>query len=131
MLSFPGVQLFDTYDEKYNFAHRWRRDSPFVGFVRDPRVAGIGVGLLVFPQMFLAGALIPIQSSSGLLGILAKLMPMTYSIDLARNIFYAGKPEYALAVLHPLWLDLAVTAALFVAFTVIGTYFFVRGDRER
>ena len=103
----------------------------FVGFVRDPRVAGIGVGLLVFPQMFLAGALIPIQSSSGLLGLLAKLMPMTYSIDLARNIFYAGKPEYALAVLHPLWLDLAVTAALFVAFTVIGTYFFVRGDRER
>ncbi|HJP88811.1 MAG TPA: ABC transporter permease [Candidatus Limnocylindrales bacterium] len=103
----------------------------FVGFVRDPRVAGIGVGLLVFPQMFLAGALIPIQSSSGLLGLLAKLMPMTYSIDLARNIFYAGKPEYALAVLHPLWLDLAVTAAIFVAFTVIGTYFFVRGDRER
>lgn len=103
----------------------------FVGFVRDPRVAAIGVGLLVFPQMFLAGALIPIQSSSGLLGLLAKLMPMTYSIDLARNIFYAGKPEYALAVLHPLWLDLAVTVALFVAFTVIGTYFFVRGDRER
>ena len=26
---------------------------------------------------------------------------MTYSIDLARNIFYWGKPEYAAAVLHP------------------------------
>ena len=103
----------------------------FIGFVRDPRVAGVGVALLVFPQMFLAGALIPIQSSSGLLGLLAKLMPMTYSIDLARNIFYAGEPEYAAAVLHPLWLDLAVTVALFVAFTMIGTYFFARGDRER
>ena len=56
---------------------------------------------------------------------------MTYSIDLARNIFYADKPEYALAVLHPTWLDLAVTVAPFVAFTVFGTYFFVRGDRER
>jgi hypothetical protein len=25
-------------------------------------------------------------------------MPMTYSIDLARNIFYAGKPEAAFTV---------------------------------
>ncbi len=103
----------------------------FVGFVHDPRVAGVGVALLVFPQMFLAGALIPIQASSGFLGFLAKLMPMTYSIDLARNIFYAGKPEYALAVLHPAWLDLTVTVALFIAFTVVGTFFFVRKDRNR
>ena len=103
----------------------------FVGFVRDPRVAGVGVALLVFPQMFLAGALIPINSSSGILGLLAKLMPMTYSIDLARNIFYAGKPEYAAVVLHPAWLDFGVTALLFLAFTVVGTYFFVRADRNR
>jgi ABC-2 type transport system permease protein len=103
----------------------------FIGFVRDPRVAGVGVALLVFPQMFLAGALIPIGQSSGLLGILANLMPMTYSIDLARNIFYAGKAEYAAAVLHPAWLDLGVTVALFVIFTVVGTYCFVRADRNR
>jgi ABC-2 type transport system permease protein len=103
----------------------------FIGFVQDPKVAGLGVALLVFPQMFLAGALIPISNSSGILGLLAKLMPMTYSIDLARNIFYAGKPEYAAVVLHPAWLDLGVTAALFLAFTVIGTYMFVRAERNR
>ena len=73
----------------------------FIGFVQDPKVAGLGVALLVFPQMFLAGALIPVSGSTGLLAILAKLMPMTYSIDLARNIFYAGKPEYAAAVPNP------------------------------
>jgi len=104
----------------------------FIGFVQDPKVVGVGVGvLLIFPQMFLAGALIPISGSTGLLGIVAKLMPMTYSIDLARNIFYAGKPEYAFTVLHPAWLDLGVTVALFVAFTVIGTWLFVRADRNR
>jgi hypothetical protein len=54
-----------------------------------------------------------------------------YSIDLARNIFYAGKPEYASAVLNPAWLDLGVTVALFVVFTVIGTWMFVRADRNR
>jgi ABC-2 type transport system permease protein len=103
----------------------------FIGFVQDPKVAGLGVALLVFPQMFLSGALIPVSGSTGILGILAKLMPMTYSIDLARNIFYAGKPEYATAVLNPAWLDLGVTVALFVVFTVIGTWMFVRADRNR
>ena len=45
---------------------------------------------------------------------------MTYSIDLARNIFYSGKPEYAFAVLHPFWLDLAVTVGFFLVFTSSG-----------
>jgi ABC-2 type transport system permease protein len=103
----------------------------FIGFVHDPKVAGLGVALLVFPQMFLSGALIPAGNSTGLLGFLSKLMPMTYSIDLARNIFYAGKPEYAFAVLHPFWLDLLVTVGLCVVFIVVGTVMFVRHDRNR
>jgi len=103
----------------------------FIGFVHDPKTAGAGVALLIFPQVFLSGALIPVANSTGILGLLAKLMPMTYSIDLARNIFYAGKPEYAAAVLHPLWFDLAITSILFVAFTAVGTWLFVRADRNR
>ncbi|HEY7133124.1 MAG TPA: ABC transporter permease [Candidatus Limnocylindrales bacterium] len=103
----------------------------FIGFVHDPKTAGAGVALLIFPQIFLSGALIPVANSTGILGFLAKLMPMTYSIDLARNIFYAGKPEAAFTVLHPFWLDLAITAAFFLVFTVVGTYFFVRSDRNR
>jgi ABC-2 type transport system permease protein len=103
----------------------------FIGFVSDPKVAGLGVVLLVFPQMFLSGALIPNTNSSGLLGVLAKLMPMTYSIDLARNIFYAGKPEYAVAVLHPFWFDLLITVVVCVVFIAVGTFMFVRRDRNR
>jgi ABC-2 type transport system permease protein len=103
----------------------------FIGFVQDPKVAGAGVALLVFPQMFLAGAIIPVAQSSGLLGLLAKIMPMTYSIDLARNIFYAGKPEYAFTVLNSPWLDLAVTVGFFLVFTIVGTWMFVRADRNR
>ncbi|HEY3162753.1 MAG TPA: ABC transporter permease [Candidatus Limnocylindrales bacterium] len=103
----------------------------FIGFVQDPKVAGAGVALLVFPQMFLAGALIPVANSSGILGLLAKVMPMTYSIDLARNIFYAGKPEAAFTVLNNPLVDLAVTAAFFLVFTIVGTYLFVRADRNR
>jgi ABC-2 type transport system permease protein len=103
----------------------------FIGFVHDPKTAGAGVALLIIPQIFLSGALIPVASSSGILGLLAKLMPMTYSIDLARNIFYAGKPEAAFTVLYPAWLDLAVTVGFFLVFTIVGTYLFVRSDRNR
>ncbi len=103
----------------------------FIGFVHDPKTAAVGMPLLVFPQMFLSGAMIPVAASSGILGLLSKIIPMTYSIDLARNIFYLGKPEYAAAVLHPLWLDLAVTGAFFVVFLVVGTHFFVRAGRNR
>ena len=103
----------------------------FIGFVQDPKTAGAGVALLVFPQMFLAGALIPTQASTGILGVLAKLMPMTYSIDLARNIFYAGKAEAAYTVLNPVWLDLAATLGFCLVFIVVGTWLFVRADRNR
>ena len=52
-------------------------------------------------------------------------------IDLARNVFYMGKPEYAAVVQYPLALDVAVTAAIFVTFLVVGTIMFVRADRNR
>jgi ABC-2 type transport system permease protein len=103
----------------------------FIGFVHDPKVAAVGVPLLIFPQMFLSGALIPVSASTGLLGFLAKVIPMTYSIDLARNIFYWGKPEYSAAVLNSPALDLAVTVGLCLVFTIVGTFFFVRSDRNR
>ena len=92
-----------------------------IGLTQDPKTVAVAVPLLIFPQMFLSGALIPVAASSGLLGVLAKIIPMTYSIDLARNIFYWGKPEYAAAVLHPPWLDLAITVGFFLVFTIVGT----------
>jgi ABC-2 type transport system permease protein len=103
----------------------------FIGLTQDPKVVAVGVPLLIFPQIFLSGALIPVAASTGVLGLLAKIIPMTYSIDLARNIYYWGKPEYSAAVLHPPMLDLAVTVAFIVAFVVIGTTLFVRSDRNR
>jgi ABC-2 type transport system permease protein len=102
-----------------------------IGLTQEPRTVAVAVPLLIFPQMFLSGALIPVSASSGLLGVLARIIPMTYSIDLARNIYYWGKPEYAAAVLHPPMLDLAITVGFFLVFTVVGTILFVRADRNR
>src|SRR6476646_1000948 len=102
-----------------------------IGLTQEPRTVAVAVPLLIFPQMFLSGALIPVSASSGLLGALARIIPMTYSIDLARNIYYWGKPEYPAAVLHPPMLDLAVTVGFFLVFTIVGTILFVRADRNR
>ena len=102
-----------------------------IGLTQEPRTVAVAVPLLIFPQMFLSGALIPVSASSGLLGALARIIPMTYSIDLARNIYYWGKPEYAAAVLHPPMLDLAITVGFFLVFTIVGTILFVRADRNR
>jgi ABC-type multidrug transport system permease subunit len=60
----------------------------FISFVRDPKVAGMGSLLRVFPQMFLSDVLIPIRHASGLLALLTYIKPMTYSADLARAVFY-------------------------------------------
>jgi ABC-2 type transport system permease protein len=102
-----------------------------IGLTQEPRTVAIAVPLLIFPQMFLSGALIPVSASSGILGVLAKVTPMTYSIDLARNIYYWGKPEYSVAVLHPPMVDLAITVGFFLVFTIVGTIMFVRADRNR
>ena len=102
-----------------------------IGLTQEPRTVAVAVPLLIFPQMFLSGALIPVQAASGILGVLAKVIPMTYSIDLARNIYYWGKPEYSAVVLHPPMVDLAITVAFFLVFTIVGTVLFVRADRNR
>ncbi len=103
----------------------------FIGLVRDPKVAGMGSLLLVFPQMLLSGVLIPIRHASGLLAFLTYIMPMTYSVDLARAVFYWGKPEYSRIVLYSPLLDLVVTAAFFVVFSVVGTVLFTRAEQYR
>lgn len=44
---------------------------------------------------------------------------------------HSGPSVPAAAVLHPWWLDLGMTAAFFLVVTIVGTYLFVRADRNR
>ena len=60
-----------------------------IGFIKNRKVANMAVMLIVMPQMFLSGAIIPIQNSSGILMVLSRMMPMTYCLDLVRSVIYA------------------------------------------
>jgi ABC-2 type transport system permease protein len=102
-----------------------------VAFVKTPNAANIIVMLIVMPQMFLSGAIIPINHSSGVLFVLSRAMPMTYCLDLARSVFYAGTPDYSNVVLFNPAICVMGIVTLSVFFLVFGTFFFARSETNR
>ena len=83
---------------------------------------------VMLPQFFLAGVFNPITNLPLPLDILSKIAPMRYAVDLTRNVYYAGGPQVAA---FDLTTNLAIIAAAFVVFIVIGTAGFVRAERNR
>jgi ABC-2 type transport system permease protein len=63
--------------------------------------------------------------------VLSRISPLRYAVDLTRGVFYAGAPEYDRTVLASPAFNVAVMAAMFAAFLVIGTWMFARGERNR
>lgn len=86
---------------------------------------------VIFPQFFLAGVFSPIKELPAYLFVLSRLAPMTYAVDLARNAFFWGKPEAEKIVLYNPLFDLGVMALMFALFIFLGTYLFVRNERNR
>jgi ABC-2 type transport system permease protein len=101
------------------------------GFIKNNKVANFAVMLITMPQMFLSGAIIPINNSSGILFILNRVMPMTYCLDLTRAVVYAGTPEYENVVLFNPAVNFIAMAALTLVCLVIGTFFFARSEKNR
>lgn len=102
-----------------------------IGLIKSNKMANMAVMLITMPQMFLSGAIIPINNSKGILYVLSRIMPMTYCLDLTRAVVYSGTPEYDNVVLFNPFISLFVIAALTVIFLVIGTFFFARSEKNR
>ncbi len=86
---------------------------------------------LLFPQFFLAGVFNPIQNLPLPILIASRISPMTYAVDLSRSVYYYGKPEYAKVVLFNPILNLTVVLGAGLIFLMIGTFLFVRNERNR
>jgi ABC-2 type transport system permease protein len=86
---------------------------------------------LLFPQFFLAGVFNPIINLPLPILIASRIAPMTYAVDLLRSIYYLGKPEYSKVVLFNPVIDFAVVLGVGLVFLSIGTYFFVKNERNR
>jgi ABC-2 type transport system permease protein len=86
---------------------------------------------LLFPQFFLAGVFSPIKELPLVLFVLSRIAPMTYAVDFGRGIYYWGAPEYKDVVLHHPLTNLTIIAVFFVVFVSVGTFFFVRNEKNR
>ena len=102
-----------------------------IGLIKSKTAANMAVSLITVPQMFLSGAIIPINHSDGVLFVLSRCLPMTYCIDLVRAVLYAGTPEYDNVVMFNPFVNFAVIVALTILFLVIGTFFFARSEKNR
>jgi ABC-2 type transport system permease protein len=102
-----------------------------IGLIKNSKTANLAVMLIIMPQMFLSGAIIPIGHSSGILLVLSRLMPMTYCLDLTRAAVYAGTEEYANVVLFNPVVNFTAIAVLTAVCLFIGTFFFVRSGKNR
>jgi len=102
-----------------------------MGCIKNNKVANLAVMLVVMPQMFLSGAIIPITQNSGVLLVLSRLMPMTYCLDLVRTAVYAGKSEYDSLVMFNPTINLAAIVALTVVCLIVGTFFFARSEKKK
>jgi ABC-2 type transport system permease protein len=102
-----------------------------IGFIKSKKTANFAVMLITMPQMFLSGAIIPINNSSGVLMVLSRAMPMTYCLDLTRAVVYSGTAEYDRVIMFNPAVNFAAIVALTVLCLIIGTFFFARTERNR
>jgi len=84
---------------------------------------------VLLPQYFLAGLFNPIGKLPLPLDILSKISPLRYAVDLTRDAYYSTTGERVPQFDAPL--NLAIMAAMFVVFMVVGTFLFVRAERNR
>jgi len=86
---------------------------------------------VIFPQFFLAGVFNPIKELPLPILILSRMAPMTYAVDFFRGLYYWGHPDYNDVVLyHPL-MNFVIIAIMFTVMMSIGTYLFVKNERNR
>ncbi len=97
----------------------------------DQRLASQFFPFVIFPQFFLAGIFTPIKNSPPVLATLSRLMPLTYPVDLVRGVFYQGSPEYDQIVLLPPLVNLIIITIAFFIMLAIGTFMFVKNERNR
>lgn len=86
---------------------------------------------VIFPQFFLSGVFSPIQNLPPVLFVLSRIVPMTYAVDLIRGMYYIGTPDYDRIVLHHPATNLLIIAIYFTIMLVIGTFLFIRNEREK
>jgi ABC-2 type transport system permease protein len=96
------------------------------------RMANQILPFLILPQLLLAGVFNPLKGLPLYLDVASKIAPLRYAVDLTRAVYYQGEPAtYQQVVLAPPLLNLLIMTTMFVLFLIIGTFLFVRSERNK
>jgi ABC-2 type transport system permease protein len=86
---------------------------------------------ILMPMLFLSGAFFPVTGGSGtpavILRTVAQINPVTYGVELLREIALAGELPSSM-LLHPAGVDALILLAFFVVFLVPGVMLFSKQD---
>lgn len=99
--------------------------------LKSQRAANQIFPFVMLPQFFLAGIFNPVGDLPPYLWILSRIAPMTYAVDFVRNAFYIGSPDFPYVTVYPWYVDAIIIGVLFTVFLSVGTYMFVRGERNK
>ena len=99
--------------------------------ISSQRTANQIFPFLLLPQFFLAGVFNPIHDLPLPLAVLSAVSPMRYAVELVRNVLYGLQPGVTAPDLTPLWINAAAIAVSFLVFIALGTFLFVRAERNR
>lgn len=83
------------------------------------------MALVMQPMMFLSGAMFPLQGLPAWLGVLCRLNPATYGVDLARRTLLGS--DFALTIgdwVVPVWFDVAVILGVGTAMLAVAVRLF-------
>lgn len=86
---------------------------------------------IMLPQLFLAGVFTPVDNLPWFLDFLSRISPMRYAVDFLRGIFYQSSADYSAVVIDSATINLLIITVLFGLFLMIGTFLFVRKERNR
>jgi ABC-2 type transport system permease protein len=88
--------------------------------ISSQRTASQIFPFVMLPQFFLAGVFNPIHD-----------LPVRYAVELTRNVFYGLQPGVPAPEVDAVTLNVGVMGASFLAFIALGTFLFVRAERNR
>ncbi len=99
-----------------------------ISFLKTQKASNQVFPLLMFPQFFLAGIFTPLVNQSPVLYVLSRLSPLTYAVDLIRNVYYNGQNKI---LVFNFWFDLFIVLLLVLVFTSYGMYMFIRNEKNK
>lgn len=102
-----------------------------LGNMKSQESANMIFPFIMFPQMFVAGVISPVNHSGWFLTIISHIAPLTYIVDFAHGMMHYTHPEYKLVSLYSPLIDIIVMSCMFLVFVSAGTYAFVRNERNK